>query len=139
VDDRQITVVLPPAPVASVVQPAERLSTVVESLASAEVRVIDQVGSIVHVLQPAEKVSTLLLQQGPAGPPGSGEAQSLGKTLTYSSGVLTRIDFDNGDYKLFTYVAGRISRIDWHRGSVVVRSEFQYDGDLVSQIVVTEL
>jgi hypothetical protein len=60
--------------------------------------------------------------------------QEYDPVLTYTSGVLTRIDYDSGAYKLFTYDSGVLTRLDYIVGAVTTRKEFTYnlDGTLAS-------
>lgn len=52
-----------------------------------------------------------------------------GPAFTYSSGVVTRIDYDSGNYKLFTYGGGVVTRIDYIRGATTIRKDFTYNLD----------
>lgn len=52
-----------------------------------------------------------------------------GPAFTYTGGVLTRIDYDSGNYKLFTYGGGVVTRIDYIRGATTIRKDFTYNLD----------
>jgi hypothetical protein len=81
--------------------------------------------------------------QGPQGPQGasgtSGGSSPAGPEFTYTSGVLTRIDYDDASYKTFTYSSGRLSRIDFVQGSTTTRKDFVYSGDTLVEINQTTL
>ncbi len=63
---------------------------------------------------------------GTQGPPG-GPAET-GPDFIYTSGVLTRIDYDSGNHKIFTYSSGTLTRIDYIRpGTTTIRKDFFYD------------
>jgi hypothetical protein len=55
-------------------------------------------------------------------------------TFTYTSGVLTRIDYASGAYKTFSYDAGKLVQQDYVVGSKTTRKVFSYnpDGTLAS-------
>lgn len=72
-----------------------------------------------------------------------GVMDPAGALMTYDSGRLSRIDYDDGSYKLLTYDAGhgyRLQRIDYVHGSATTRKDFIFnlDGSL-HEIVQTEL
>ena len=76
-----------------------------------------------------------LLEVGEQGPPGpAGGAGEAGPAMTYTSGVLTRVDYDSGNYKLFTYASGVLTQLDYVKGAVTTRLAFTYnpDGSLAS-------
>lgn len=66
--------------------------------------------------------------------------RELNPEFTYSAGILTRIDYDSGNYKLFTYSSNKVTRIDYIRGERTIRKDFSYnlDGSLAS-ITQTEI
>lgn len=73
--------------------------------------------------------------QGAQGPPGADAFTESSPSLTYTSGVLTRIDYASGNYKLFSYTSGRLSQLDYVRpGDTTIRKVFAYnpDGTLAS-------
>lgn len=58
-----------------------------------------------------------------------------GPAFTYTDGVVTRIDYDSGNYKLLSYTSGALTQLDYVRpGSATVRKTFTYnpDGTLAS-------
>lgn len=52
-----------------------------------------------------------------------------GPAFTYVGGVVTRIDYDSGNYKLFTYSGSVVTRIDYIRGATTIRKDFTYNLD----------
>ena len=78
---------------------------------------------IIEVLEVAE--------QGPPGPPGASE---FSPAMTYVGGVLTRVDYASGNYKLMTYTSGLLTQVDYVRGSATARKTLTYnpDGSLAS-------
>jgi hypothetical protein len=81
--------------------------------------------------------------QGPQGPQGaagsSGGSSPAGPEFTYTSGVLTRIDYDDSSYKTFTYTSGKLTRIDFVQGATTTRKDFVYSGDTLVEINQTTL
>jgi hypothetical protein len=72
--------------------------------------------------------------QGPRGPSGSTTAYTS-PVFSYIAGVLSRIDYADGSYKVFTYMAGLLAQLDFHifGQSSVQRKTFIYsDGILIS-------
>ena len=72
--------------------------------------------------------------RGPKGDKGDVGTGEKGPALTYVSGLLTRIDYDSGAYKVLSYEAGVLTRSDYTAGSVTTRKSFNYspDGSLAS-------
>lgn len=70
---------------------------------------------------------------------GSGGSAPVGPAFTYTSGVLTRIDYDDGSYKLLTYTSNRLTRIDFVSGPTTIRKDFNYSGDVLASIDQTTL
>lgn len=66
-------------------------------------------------------------EQGPPGPAG-GEGESA-PAMIYTAGVLTRVDYASGNYKLFTYAAGRLTQLDYVKGATTTRKTFNYNPD----------
>ena len=61
----------------------------------------------------------------------SGDGQithPTGPDFTYTSGDLTRIDYDGGEYKLFTYTSGVLTRVDYISNGLTKRKDFTYGG-----------
>lgn len=71
---------------------------------------------------------------GPQGPAGTGANVETGPALTYTSGVLTLITYDSGNYKVFTYTSSVLTQLDYIVGAVTTRKTFNYnlDGTLAS-------
>lgn len=69
-----------------------------------------------------------------------GSAAESSPAFTYTSGVVTRIDYASGNYKLFTYTSGLLTQLDYVVGTTTTRKTFTYnpDGTLssVSQTVL---
>lgn len=78
--------------------------------------------------------------QGIQGPPGQ-DAQEppKGPAFTYSSGILTRIDYDDSSFKVFSYSSGKLSQIDFTRSGTTTRKTFNYTGDVLTSIDETTL
>lgn len=53
----------------------------------------------------------------------------ISPVFTYDAGVLTRIDYADGSFKVFTYVEGELYRIDFTSGGVTTRKTFVRDVD----------
>jgi hypothetical protein len=62
-----------------------------------------------------------------------------GPEMTYVNGVLTRIDYDSGRYKIFTYNNGMLIQIDYVQGQYTTRKTFAYAGGVLSGITETTL
>lgn len=78
---------------------------------------------------------------GDAGPPGPPAAVvETHPVLTYTAGLLTRVDYASGNYKLLTYVGGVLAQLDYVRGAVTTRKTLAYNpnGSLASVTEVTE-
>lgn len=60
----------------------------------------------------------------------------VGPDFTYTSGDLTRIDYEDGSYKLLTYVSGVLDQIDFYVfGSAnIKRKNFIYSGGALIRI-----
>jgi hypothetical protein len=58
----------------------------------------------------------------------------IGPSLTYTSGNLTRVDYDSGNYKIFSYTDDILTQIDYVVGSTTIRKTLNYnlDGTLAS-------
>lgn len=61
----------------------------------------------------------------------------VGPSLTYTAGVLTRIDYANGDYKTLTYTAGQLVQIDHVMPGRTVRKAFTYAAGVLTGITET--
>jgi len=60
--------------------------------------------------------------KGDTGPAGATEKLGLA-TYTRTAGKISRIDWDNGDYKSITYdINGAITQIDYHVGAKHIRT-----------------
>lgn len=70
---------------------------------------------------------------------GGGVPAESGAALTYTSGVLTRIDYPSGNYKLFTYTSGKLTQLTYIRpGQTTIQKDFAYSGGLLVSITQTE-
>lgn len=57
-----------------------------------------------------------------------------------SAGVVTRIDYANGSYKTFTYTSGLLTQVDFVRpGLPTIRKTLSYTGEVWSGTAETEL
>lgn len=114
---------------------SEAISSVVYEM------LVDEYGTLeMLVLEPVNEVlseesdeASQLLEsspQGVPGPPGpaSGTAPSSPQ-FTYTSGVLSRIDYADGSYKVLAYSSGRLTTVDFTQGAVTTRKTFVYDGN----------
>ena len=72
----------------------------------------------------------IMAQQGPPGPPGL-PAGGLGRSpeMTYADGVLSRVDYADGTYKLFVYAVGRLLHVDFVTPGATFRKAFFYNPD----------
>ena len=61
-----------------------------------------------------------------------------GPAFTYTDGVLTRIDYDGGEYKTFTYTDGVLTQLDLVKGGVTYRKTFNYTSGVLTSIDETE-
>ena len=50
-------------------------------------------------------------------------------TLTYAQGKVSRIDYSNGNYKIFTYNMDTLTHIDYTVGTITTRKSFSYNPD----------
>ena len=68
--------------------------------------------------------------QGPAAP------EYIGPAFTYNvDGTLSRIDYNDGSYKLFTYSSGILDQINFFIfGGDTIRKSFNYSGGVLSSI-----
>jgi hypothetical protein len=65
---------------------------------------------------------------GPGGVSEFDDINELDRTLTYTDGVLTRIDYESGNHKAFTYTSGVLTQVDYVKGSIIYRKTMSYDG-----------
>ena len=49
--------------------------------------------------------------------------------MTYAGGMLSRVDYADGTYKLFEYVTGRLLHVDFVTPTATVRKTFFYTPD----------
>lgn len=105
----------------------------ITSLTQGQVLVANSAGTVLEnkslfhdVTLGADGKATVFREKGPA--------------FTYSGGVVTRIDYDSGNYKLFTYSGGVVTRIDYIRGATTIRKDFTYNLDgTLAYITQTEI
>lgn len=71
---------------------------------------------------------------------GGGGIIETNPVFTYTNGLITRIDYDSGNYKILSYIDGVLVLIDYIIGLTTKRKTFNFntDGYLIS-IVETEL
>lgn len=60
---------------------------------------------------------------------GAGGSTESGPDFTYTTGQLTRIDYDSGAFKVFTYSGATLTRVDYTTSSGTIRKDFTYNGD----------
>ncbi len=64
--------------------------------------------------------------------------QETDPSFTYDGqGVLTRIDYASGNYKLFNYTSGVLTSINYHVSSSIITKTFNYNGDNTLGSIVT--
>lgn len=128
---------------AQLVELTQQQTGSVEVISSAGgVTVIPEPASVVTVEQPAQSAVDVLMPgpQGPPGPPGQdGYIPPKSPSFTYSSGILTRIDYEDGSRKEFTYSSGALTRIDYTKGTSITRKEFTYSGGVLQSITESAL
>jgi hypothetical protein len=96
---------------------------------------VDQAPRITVVaVDQAPRITVVPAGQGLQGPRGGGGLIETGPVFTYVLGVLSRINYDSGNYKTLTYSSGRLDQLDYVAGSVTTRKTFAYnpDGSLAS-------
>lgn len=73
---------------------------------------------------------------GPQGPPGPGGP--TGPLITRSGGLISRIDYDDGTYKLFAWTGLLLARVDYIHGAVTTRKTMVYSGNDLIEVIQTE-
>ena len=73
-------------------------------------------------------------EQGPPGPPGPASGGETSPVLTRVDGLLTRIDYASGNYRVLSYTGTRLDRVDYVQGPVTKRRVLNYalGGELAS-------
>lgn len=66
-------------------------------------------------------------------------ADLLNPQFIYASGLLTRIDYDDGKYKVFTYSSGQLNQIDFYDGFKTIRKTLNRIDGVLTSITQTEL
>ena len=66
---------------------------------------------------------------GPPGPAGGGGGGETNPAFTYTVGLLSRVDYADGTYKLFVYAVGRLLHVDFVTPTATVRKAFFYNPD----------
>jgi hypothetical protein len=80
--------------------------------------------------------STIVVSQvGTHGPP----FFEINPVFSYTSGNLTRIDYDSGNYKTFTYADGALSVLTYYTSEKVITKNFYYTNEALTSIVQTEV
>jgi hypothetical protein len=49
--------------------------------------------------------------------------------FTYTAGILTRLDYSNGDYKTFAYTEGNLTELKYYKSTVTITKVFNYNPD----------
>lgn len=57
--------------------------------------------------------------------------------FTYEDGLISRIDYASGNYRLFDYADGRLIRVDYHKGLLIIRKDLIYEEGVLIQILDT--
>lgn len=69
-----------------------------------------------------------------------GNTNESSPVLSYASGVLSRIDYASGHYKLLSYSSGKLTQIDYVVGAKTIRKSLSYDASgSLTNIVQTEI
>lgn len=67
----------------------------------------------------------------------AGDNRYISPSFTYNiDGTLQRIDYSDGSYKTFTYSSGRLTRIDFQifGSATIIRKTLVYSGDTLTSI-----
>ena len=73
--------------------------------------------------------------RGETGPQGAPESLLAGPSFTRTTGILTRIDYDDGEFKVFTYdEAGSLATVTLTDGDSTILKTFNYTGGLLTSI-----
>jgi hypothetical protein len=83
--------------------------------------------------------TSVVINRGEEGGGGGGEAfREINPVFTYTSGALTRIDYDSGNYKTFAYTDGVLTTLVYVKDTETITKTFNYtDGVLTSITEVT--
>jgi len=68
-----------------------------------------------------------------------GASTAVGPLITRTGDLVTRIDYDDGSYKVFSYTGSRLDRIDYVHGGATTRKDLVYSAGLLVEIVQTEI
>lgn len=60
-------------------------------------------------------------------------------TFMYTNGIVSRINYASGNYKLFTYTNGMLTQLDYVHGLTTTRKVFSYSNGILINIVQTEV
>jgi antitoxin component YwqK of YwqJK toxin-antitoxin module len=54
--------------------------------------------------------------------------------FTYANGVLTRIDYADGSYKLLTYLNGNLASVSYVSNGITVQKTFSYSNGVLASV-----
>lgn len=69
----------------------------------------------------------------------SGSSAPIGPEITWTGDLVTRVDYDGGEYKVYTYTGTRLDRVDFVRGATTTRKDFVYTDGRLTAINQTEI
>ena len=82
-----------------------------------------------------QSTSTLAALVGPAGPTWT---PSSSPSFTYTSGLLTRVDYaSDSSYKVLTYTGSVLTQVDYVKGGVTTRKVLNYTTGVLTSITQT--
>lgn len=70
-------------------------------------------------------------------PDDGASAVLLGPELTYTTGVLTRIDYDGGEFKTFSYTNGALTTVTLDINGTVTTKTLNYNNGTLTSITET--
>lgn len=102
-----------------------------EVLEPEAIKVIEVTTNLAPIMVEVSTVGT----QGNPGISGSSQ-QFSGPAFTYTGDALTRIDYDDGSYKVLGYSNGLLTRVDLHVNgqSEIKRKDFLYSNGILTNI-----
>lgn len=83
------------------------------------------VGGVVSEIPTGDMIDPTVYTAG--GSTGGGSTAPIGPEITRTGALVTRIDYDGGEYKLFTYTGSRLDRIDFVHGDATAGYEDTLD------------
>ncbi|MGL4998022.1 MAG: collagen-like triple helix repeat-containing protein [Cetobacterium sp.] len=104
------------------------------------VQYVDDVAEVVVIPDTSGVASVSVAVRGPQGPqglpgtPGTAGVTETGPALTYAGGLLTRIDYDSGNYKTLSYISGVLNQLDYIVDGTTTRKTFNYTSGVLTSI-----